>query len=123
MTGLRKISRILIPLFLVVVVCFLTNATINQHYHKLSSGLVIKHAHPFNKESTGQPFQEHRHSSSELILLDQASHIFFRIYLFLIFFITLFATHEIINSRVVLSYGNRDFYFLNNYHAPPETSY
>jgi hypothetical protein len=123
MTGLRKISRILIPLFLVIVVCFLTNATLNQHYHKLSSGLVIKHAHPFNKESTGQPFQEHRHSSSELILLDQASHIFFRIYLFLIFFITLFATHEIINSRVVLSYRNRDFYFLNNYHAPPETSY
>ena len=123
MTGLRKISRILIPLFLMVVVCFLTNASLNQHYHKLSSGLVIKHAHPFNKESTGQPFQEHRHSSSELILLDQASHIFFRIYLFIIFFITLFATHEIINSRFVLSCGNRDFYFLNNYHAPPETSY
>ena len=123
MTGLRKISRILIPLFLVVVVCFLTNATLNQHYHKLSSGLVIKHAHPFNKESTGQPFQEHRHSSSDLILLDQASHIFFRIYLFIIFFITLFATHEIINSRIVLPYRNRDFYFLNNYHAPPETSY
>ncbi|MBN2864282.1 MAG: hypothetical protein JXN62_14030 [Bacteroidales bacterium] len=123
MLGLRKISRILIPLFLLVVVCFLTNTTLNQHYHKLSSGLVIKHAHPFNKENAGQPFQEHQHSSSELILLDQASHIFFRIYLFIIFLIALVATHEIINSKVVLSYRNRDFYFLNNYHAPPEASY
>ena len=124
MPHLRKISRIIIPVFLVIVICFLTNTTINRHFHKLSSGLVINHAHPFNnKGNTGKPFQEHHHTSSELILLEQISNTVFWIYLFVLFLTPLLPVYEITNSPLVITFKNHDLYFLKNYHAPPVTSY
>lgn len=126
MSGLsyiRKMARIIIPVFLIVVICFLTNATINQHFHKLSSGLVVKHAHPFDRENTGSPFQEHHHSSSELLLLEFMSTTVFWIYLVIILIAPLLFVHEIQNSRLAVIFNNPDLYFLRNYHAPPEPSY
>jgi hypothetical protein len=120
---LRKIARVIIPIFLVVVICYLTNATINQHFHKLSSGLIVIHAHPFEKGNTGKPFQEHHHTSSELILLGQISTTIFWVYLFLIFFATLFFVYEIKDYPLFIIFKNPDLYFLKNYHAPPGISY
>jgi len=120
---LRKISRVIIPIFLVIVICFLTNTTINQHFHKLSSGLIVKHAHPFDRGNTGKPFQEHHHSSSELILLEQISNTVFWIYLFLLLLPPLLLLDEITNSPLVITFKNPDLYFLKNYHAPPDNSY
>lgn len=120
---IRKKARIIIPIFLVIVICFLTNTTINQHFHKLSSGLIVKHAHPFNRGNTGKPFQEHHHSSSELILLDQISNTVFRIYLYLLFFAPLLLVDEIANSPFIITFKDPDLYFLKNYHAPPDNSY
>jgi len=120
---LRKIARIIIPIFLVIVICFLTNTTINQHFHKCSSGLVIKHAHPFDKGNTGKPTQEHNHTSSELFLLEQISNTVFWIYLFFIFLALLLFIDEIINFAPVITFKNSDLYFLRNYHAPPDNSY
>jgi hypothetical protein len=120
---MRKISRIIIPIFLVIVVCYLTNSTINQHLHKLSSGLVVQHSHPFDKGNTGTPFQKHHHTSSELLLLDKISSTVFWIYLFILFFIPLLLADKITNSPLVITFKNPDLYFLRNYHAPPENSY
>jgi hypothetical protein len=119
----RKTARFIIPIFLVVVICFITNTTINQHFHKLPSGLVIVHAHPFNKENDGKPFQEHHHTSSELIILDQMFNTVFWIYLFTIFLAPLLFVYKIANYPLVITFKNPDLYFLRNYHAPPETSY
>jgi len=66
---IRKTALTIIPVFLLVVIFSLTNATINQHLHKLTSGIIIKHAHPFDRENTGRPFQEHRHTTDEYIIL------------------------------------------------------
>lgn len=121
--AVRKIARVIIPIFLVTVICYLTNATINQHYHKLSSGLVVKHAHPYDKDDTGKPFQDHHHSSSELILLDQISNVFFRIFLFFILLAPLLFVIEIKTIPPVTTFKNPDLYFLRNYHAPPGSSY
>jgi len=120
---LRKIARIIIPVFLVVVICFLTNTTINQHFHKLSSGFIVKHSHPFDRGNTGKPFQEHHHSSSELIFLDKMSNTVFWIYLFILFLISLLLVNKIANSPLVITFKKPDLYFLKNYHAPPEVSY
>lgn len=123
LSHIRKMARIIIPVFLIVVIFFLTNETINQHFHKLSSGQVVKHAHPFERDSTGNPFQEHHHSSSELLLLEFMSGTVFWIYLAIILIAPLFFAHEIQNSRFAVIFRNPDLYFLRNYHAPPEPSY
>ncbi|OFY66853.1 MAG: hypothetical protein A2Y71_11605 [Bacteroidetes bacterium RBG_13_42_15] len=119
----RNIARIIVPVLLAVTLCFLTNTTINQHFHRLSSGIVVKHAHPFDKENTGKPFQEHQHSSSELVLLDQMYNTVFWIYLFILFLIPLLVENEIINFPLVSIFKNPDLYFLRNYRAPPVYSY
>ncbi|MCU0473777.1 MAG: hypothetical protein MUC93_10500 [Bacteroidales bacterium] len=123
MLPVRNIARIIVPVLLAVTLCFLTNTTINQHFHKLSSGIVIKHAHPFDKENTGNPFQKHQHSSSELVLLDQMYNTVFWIYLSILFLTPLLFENEITNSPFVITLKNPDFYFLRNYHAPPAYSY
>lgn len=119
----RKIARVIIPILLVIVICYVANATINQHFHKLSSGLVVKHAHPYDKGDTGKPFQDHHHSTSELVLLDQISNVFFRIHLFFLLLAPLLFIIEITTLPIITTFKNPDLYFLKNYHAPPETSY
>jgi hypothetical protein len=116
---LRKISQVIVPVFLVVVFCYLANSTVNQHFHKLSSGMVIEHAHPFKKENTGSPFQQHHHTSSELLILGQISISFFWIYLFFNFLFGLFCVYRTIIAPLLITFKNPDLYFLKNYHAPP----
>jgi hypothetical protein len=120
---LRKIARFIVPVFLLVVICFITNTTINQHYHKLACGIVVKHAHPFSKSNPDKPFQDHQHSSSELLLLDQMSNTIFWIYLFVFLQFPLKILFEIIRYPLVILFKNQELYFLRNYHAPPESSY
>jgi hypothetical protein len=120
---IRKISRVVVPAFLAVVILYLVNATVNQHFHTLSSGMVIEHAHPFKKPNTGSPFQEHQHTSSELLFLGQVSMSFFWLCLFTFFLIRLFCLYRVKNSRPVLTFQNPDLYFVKNYHAPPVSFY
>lgn len=125
LSHLNKIARIIIPAFLLVVMCFITNATINQHFHKLSTGIVVNHAHPFDKSSskTGTPFQEHHHDSSELVLLELISVSPFRLYLLIILLISLPVVYRAITIRIPILYKAPELYFLKNYHAPPSPSY
>jgi len=116
---LRNIARVIVPVLLMVAFCFITNATINQHFHKLSSGIVVKHAHPFEKEGTGKPFQEHHHNQAELVYLELTSNSAFRIYLFIILLIPLLFLFEITRPLLVGTYNIPELYFLENYHAPP----
>ena len=120
---MKKTARIIIPVFLIIVFSFLTNNIVNQHFHKLSSGQIVKHAHPYNEENSGTPFQKHHHSSSELLFLEQMSNTVFWVCLFFAFMAMLFITAEIQNTPLVIAFKLPDLFFLKNYHAPPETSY
>jgi hypothetical protein len=120
---LRKISKTIVPFFLLVVLCSLVNATVNQHFHRLSTGIVIKHAHPFDRGQEGAPFQEHHHTSSELLILDQISNPVLLLGLFFLSMIFLLPARRIRNATYNVSFVNPDLFFLKNYHAPPLTSY
>jgi len=120
---LRKISGTVIPIFLLVVLCSLANATANQHFHRLSTGITVKHAHPFDRGQEGTPFQEHHHTSSELLILDQISNPALLLGLFFIFLTLLIPVRKTKNSTDNVSFVNPDLFFLKNYHAPPLTSY
>jgi hypothetical protein len=123
MIRVRNIAKIIIPVLLVGVICFLTNSTINQHFHKLSSGIILKHSHPFNKENTGKPFQEHHHTSSELVILDQLSNIVFWVYLFCIFPVPVLVAYNIKRIVPVPVFKNPDHYFTLSNRAPPAFTY
>ncbi len=50
----------------------LLNGVVFRHAHKLSSGKVITHAHPY-KPVGDAPYQPNGHTNNELLLLDLAS--------------------------------------------------
>lgn len=52
------------------------NQKANWHFHILSNGMVVEHAHPFKKHHTpGTPFQSHHHTDLELSILAQLSNL------------------------------------------------
>jgi uncharacterized membrane protein SpoIIM required for sporulation len=119
----RKIARFIIPVMILTVLCFVLNSNLNQHYHKLASGSIVKHAHPYKKENSGVPFQSHNHSSFEFLLLDNIS---IALFTFIFFLLTLTLFPRFLNNAyfpILEIYKPTDLYFLKNYHAPPATRY
>ncbi len=78
--GNRNIAQKTVAyLSLILVVLLLCNNAIYLHTHKLASGEVIVHAHPFNKaensdnSSTKEP---HQHTKAEFLFLANLSLLF-----------------------------------------------
>lgn len=55
--------------FLVLFALMLLNGVVFRHAHKLSSGKIITHAHPY-KPIGNTPYQPNTHTENELYLLD-----------------------------------------------------
>lgn len=66
---LRRIGKLVISLLIPVLVLFIVNSTINRHDHMIG-GYVYTHAHPYQTDKAGDPFQNHSHSVLALALLD-----------------------------------------------------
>jgi hypothetical protein len=64
-------KQLSIILIIFTLALFFNNA-VNWHYHQLPNGIVIEHAHPYEKSSSsaGSPFQSHQHSDIEYLILD-----------------------------------------------------
>ena len=71
----QHIQRKVFALLLIPAMLWLFfNASANWHYHKLPTGEVVKHSHPFSpspNNNTPSPFQGHEHSAQEFSCLDQ----------------------------------------------------
>ncbi len=63
MMRLRKYIKLLILLVLPVYLGLLANSMSNMHLHVLSNGMVVKHAHPFNRKADSQ--EHHSHTDTE----------------------------------------------------------
>ena len=65
-------KRLLSYLLILSVMALFHNNFANWHYHKLPNGIVVEHAHPFNKAASDPnfPFQRHKHSDIEYLILD-----------------------------------------------------
>lgn len=61
----RKIARMLLILFSLMMV----NSIVFRHAHRLASGRIVVHAHPF-KPVGDSPYQPNTHTSAELFWLD-----------------------------------------------------
>jgi len=118
---LRKIAPFIVPVMVLIIICFLANSNVNQHYHKLASGYVVKHAHPYKKENSGVPFQSHHHSSSEFFLLDSLSIALCTFVSIVLVFLLFPRIIKSVHYPIIEIYNPTDLYFLKNYHAPPVT--
>jgi hypothetical protein len=72
--SLLAIAKILVNwLQLVIIVLLLANTLLFQHRHVLADGTVIVHAHPFKKNTKGEPV-DHKHSSDQFLRLSVLYH-------------------------------------------------
>jgi hypothetical protein len=66
----RKIKHFLILLSLPFMLTLYYNQVTNWHLHVNDSGMVVKHAHPYQSNTIpGTPFQKHHHSHLEFSIL------------------------------------------------------
>jgi hypothetical protein len=56
-------------MLLISVMWLFTNSLVNRHSHRLPSGIIIEHAHPFSSNQT--PIQQHSHTDKEYFYFDQ----------------------------------------------------
>lgn len=55
-----------------------------RHYHLLDNGMVIEHAHPYkNNMQKNTPYQSHKHSDAEYLILAQVSNVSFLLVFFM----------------------------------------
>ena len=94
---MRKTGRFVIPVLMIVVIGFIANSTINQHYHRLACGILVKHSHPF----------EHITNIGSWISL-----------VFFLLLILIFTGQRIMLAFPVFR-KKSGYYFTYNYRAPP----
>ncbi len=77
-----NIRKLLLFLLLIALVSLIYNEAANWHYHISSSGIPVKHAHPFNKtENPASPFANHSHTALEMLFYGQFSFVVFTLVL------------------------------------------
>jgi hypothetical protein len=74
MKNIRIISKALLLALIPLTMLLFHNQLSNWHYHVLGNGIMVKHAHPYNKaENPGTPFSSHKHTDFEFFILGQLS--------------------------------------------------
>jgi hypothetical protein len=68
-TGFNILKEAAVFALLVSVMWLFTNSLVNRHSHRLPSGIIIEHAHPFSSNQT--PLQQHSHTDKEYFYFDQ----------------------------------------------------
>ena len=113
-------KKYLVVIILPAVFWLFTNSVINLHYHQVYNGILVKHAHPYEKQSTHKiPVQSHHHSDVELVFLDLLCN---PLVLLAFFFFSLgkFFTYSTLRKNIFnLPVPVRKFYDIPDYHAPP----
>ena len=67
MDRLRKYKHFILLVTFPVLILFISNSLINRHNH-LVRGVVISHAHPFNKEKDNNQYPYHKHTDAEIVI-------------------------------------------------------
>lgn len=92
------IGYFMIALFVLQV----ANKALYTHTHILYYGLVISHAHPYDKTGNGGPVADHHHTKQEIIALEYLGILF--PFLFLLLSLSRFTLKETISADIVQPY-------------------
>lgn len=113
-------NKYLVLIVLPAIFWLFTNSVINWHYHQLYNGILIKHAHPYEKQSTDKILvQSHHHSNVKLVFLDLLCN---PLVLLAVFFFSIgkFLSYSTLRKNIFnLPVPIRKFYNIPDYHAPP----
>ena len=117
----KKIRKYIATGFLLlVVVLFSFNKVYYVHSHIQANGVIVIHAHPFNKSTDNGPIKSHHHSNSDLYWISSL-HI-----LWLLAFLTLgIVCFRVLQVLVVpqKSFSSYACCLYKNGRAPPVSSY
>lgn len=119
------LSRVFLLALIPLIMLLFHNQLSNWHYHMLGNGMLVKHAHPYNKaENPGSPLSNHTHTDFEFLLLSQLSTISL-IVVFLLFALFFAGTHSgrLIISRYPFPFLKQCYLSLHFLRAPPRFSF
>lgn len=74
MSVFRRVGKVVLLFLIPVLILFIVNSTVNRHGH-LVRGYIYTHAHPYQDDGLGTPFQNHSHSQLAMVLLDLLSNL------------------------------------------------
>jgi len=99
------------------------NSIYYRHLHQLSTGIIISHAHPYEKTTTNtpdSPFASHNHSDEEFFLYDTISNtiLHFLFAFFGLLLLILFNVKKLKNHFQQKIYSQEAF-LLQYYRGPP----
>lgn len=60
---------------------FIADRAIFLHSHKLNNGIIITHAHPYDKSNDSKPYKSHHHTNSQYLLFQRLEVLFFVVFL------------------------------------------
>ena len=122
MDNINRYIKIFV-LILIPALCWLSfNSIYYRHLHKLSTGLTISHAHPFDKaeDCSSSPFASHNHTEDEYVLYDIISDTLLLIVIAA--FASILFFEKLINKFLLLikeRFTKSYFYLLQEYRGPP----
>lgn len=111
MVSIHKIRQTIAQGFLVIFTLMLLNGIVFRHAHKLSSGKIITHAHPYKASNSNTPFQPNDHTKNELFLLDSLTNATYAA-------LTLSVALAVLKRLVVIYSPSTSFYLLTAYRTP-----
>jgi hypothetical protein len=116
----RQLAKSLFLFLLPAVIWLFVNASINWHVHILPGGYMISHAHPYKKAPSGSfPFERHDHTRAELVLFSLISDPVAHIVILFFSGLCLISVLRIVKTRDHFTEPAREYFQVNNYHAPP----
>ena len=119
MQKIRHISHFLLIGLIPFILLMFVNASVNKHSHKLPTGEIIVHSHPFQSSGTDAPASGHNHSEEEYLFYGLLSNTL-NLTLIVSFILIVFINH--LNKRQLFFYEfQNDLRFLktDRNKAPP----
>ena len=116
----KKNKYFFIAIILPAIFWLMFNSITNGHYHRMQSGVVIYHSHPFiHNTNNNLPFENHHHSESEYFILAQISNPLTLLSVILISLGLFLLYYREISFYKDLDLPINNFFFSYNNRAPP----
>ncbi|WP_460670766.1 hypothetical protein [Larkinella ripae] len=110
----RQIARFLLILFSLMLV----NSVVFRHAHRLASGRIVVHAHPF-KPIGDSPYQPNTHTSAELFWLEQCTNVLYDGLVPLVFVCALLSAPRTLRLLAVYESIQSHFFPYFSHRGPP----
>ncbi len=118
-----KVLRKIRPIVFIIIPALLWigyNNAANWHLHKMQYGIVVTHAHSYDKSADdGQPVKNHKHNKWQIVYLNQIFYSFLVCLSLLIISILLRSSFSILKPQPIRIYNSKSQHYLITVRGPP----